>query len=178
MSDFNEFGKKILNFPDEDVLSRQHNDSRWHCFCYPQPLHTAQMMSSMHLTLQNSRDVHSCIGTELYHSCKTSSSRNRSPTSAKVWKRTQRNSLKSLKLPEGYVLAGQAGSRWLSNFVSGRMFHWAPKEWGWQTWKLPMNESYVRAETENQKWFSKSTFFKGGKFLKKLWCCVGGSITR
>ena len=20
--------------------------------------------------------------------------------------------------------------------------------------------------------------FKGGKFLKKLWCCVGGSITR
>ena len=28
MSDFNEFGKKILNFSDEDVLSRQHNDSR------------------------------------------------------------------------------------------------------------------------------------------------------
>ena len=23
-----------------------------------------------------------------------------------------------------------------------------------------------------------ATNYKGGKFLKKLWCCVGGSLTR
>ena len=117
-------------------------------------------MGSMHLILQNSRDAHSCIGNELYHSCKTSSSHNKSPNSANVWKRTQHNSLKSLKLQEGYVLGGQGGLRWLSNSVSGRMFHWTTKEWGWQTWKLPKNESYLRAETENQKWFYKCTSFK------------------
>ena len=26
--------------------------------------------------------------------------------------------------------------------------------------------------------FGINMIFKGGKFLKKLWCCVGGSITR
>lgn len=113
-------------------------------------------MSSMRLILQNSRDAHSCTGTELCHSCKTSSSHNKSPNSAEVWKRTQHNSLKSLKVEEGYVLAGQAGSRWLSNSVSGRMFHWTPKEWWRQTWKLPRNESYLRAESENHILLSKT----------------------
>ena len=33
-------------------------------------------------------------------------------------------------------------------------------------------------ETQNASALTDYQFYKGGKFLKKLWCCVGGSITR
>ena len=30
----------------------------------------------------------------------------------------------------------------------------------------------------NETIIMKLCYYRGGKFLKKLWCCVGGSITR
>lgn len=47
--------------------SMQHTGSRLQYFPYLQCFHTDQMMNSMHLILQNSRDVHSCISSRLYH---------------------------------------------------------------------------------------------------------------
>ena len=36
----------------------------------------------------------------------------------------------------------------------------------------------IQARTGFEPMFAGLNLYKGGKFLKKLWCCVGGSITR
>ena len=48
-------------------------------------------------------------------------------------------------------------------------------------WLLALWEGCVDAEKHSFYMYSNVTdhlLYKGGKFLKKLWCCVGENITR
>ena len=64
------------------------------------------------------------------------------------------------------------------------VFHWLHRRFGHlQSETAQQAEEVVEFINILKHWNSKNKLkllyiCKGGKFLKKLWCCIGGSITR